>query len=171
MTGIVRTQPTLANRKLPEFVRCPVCDVDFRRTAPRQRWCSPECSQQAKRRTADTPRRIAVLPRVQPIAPVRRTEPFDDPEWLFDFKYDGFRALCYLEQGRCRLTSRNGNLIAEAFEAMHRVAVARDQATVPLLKIAERAEAIVFEIEEPFGVIEWLRPSDRDDGLDARKQD
>jgi ATP-dependent DNA ligase len=36
---------------------------------------------------------------VQPIAPVRRTEPFDDPEWLFDLKYDGFRALCYLEQG------------------------------------------------------------------------
>jgi bifunctional non-homologous end joining protein LigD len=50
-----------------------------------------------------------MLPRVRPIAPVRRTEPFDDPEWLFDLKYDGFRALCYLEQGRCRLVSRNGN--------------------------------------------------------------
>jgi ATP-dependent DNA ligase len=50
-----------------------------------------------------------VLPRVQPIAPIRSTEPFDDPEWLFDFKHDGFRGLCYLEQGSCRLTSRNGN--------------------------------------------------------------
>jgi bifunctional non-homologous end joining protein LigD len=50
-----------------------------------------------------------MLPRVQPIAPVRRTEPFDDPEWLFDLKYDGFRALCYLEQGSCRLISRKGN--------------------------------------------------------------
>jgi bifunctional non-homologous end joining protein LigD len=50
-----------------------------------------------------------MLPRVQPIAPVRRKEPFDDPEWLFDLKYDGFRALCYLEHGRCRLISRNGN--------------------------------------------------------------
>jgi bifunctional non-homologous end joining protein LigD len=50
-----------------------------------------------------------MLPRVQPIAPVRRAEPFDDPEWLFDLKYDGFRALCYLEEGRCRLISRNGN--------------------------------------------------------------
>jgi bifunctional non-homologous end joining protein LigD len=50
-----------------------------------------------------------MLPRVQPIAPVRRSEPFDDPEWLFDLKYDGFRALCYLEQGRCRMVSRNGN--------------------------------------------------------------
>ena len=34
-----------------------------------------------------------MLPHVQPIAPVRRQEPFDDPAWLFDLKYDGFRAL------------------------------------------------------------------------------
>jgi hypothetical protein len=38
------------------------------------------------------------LPRVQPIAPTWHKEPFDDPDWLFDFKYDGFRALCYLER-------------------------------------------------------------------------
>jgi ATP-dependent DNA ligase len=31
------------------------------------------------------------LPRVEPIIRVSRTEPFDDPEWLFEFKYDGFR--------------------------------------------------------------------------------
>ena len=53
-----------------------------------------------------------MLPRVQPIAPVRRTDPFDDPGWLFDLKYDGFRALCYLEQGHCWLISRNGNLMS-----------------------------------------------------------
>jgi bifunctional non-homologous end joining protein LigD len=52
------------------------------------------------------------LPRVEPIAPVRRREPFDDREWLFDFKYDGFRALCNLEQGHCRLISRNGKLMS-----------------------------------------------------------
>ena len=58
-----------------------------------------------------------MLPRVQPIAPIRRTEPFDDPEWLFDLKYGGFRALCYLEQGRCRMISRNGNLMSR-FEGL-----------------------------------------------------
>jgi bifunctional non-homologous end joining protein LigD len=52
------------------------------------------------------------LPRVQPIVPTRRKEPFDHPEWLFDFKYDGFRALCYIEQGRCRFISRNGNVLS-----------------------------------------------------------
>ena len=51
-----------------------------------------------------------MLPRVQPIAPIRRPEPFDDPEWVFDLKYDGFRGICYLEQGRGRMISRNGNL-------------------------------------------------------------
>ena len=61
-----------------------------------------------------------MLPRVQPIAPIRRPEPFDDPEWLFDLKYDGFRALCYLEERRGRLISRNGN-------PMHRFAGLSDR--------------------------------------------
>jgi bifunctional non-homologous end joining protein LigD len=57
------------------------------------------------------------LPRVQPIIPTWRKEPFDDPEWVFDFKYDGFRGLCYLERGRCRFISRNGNVLSR-FEAL-----------------------------------------------------
>src|SRR5215472_4695746 len=57
------------------------------------------------------------LPRVQPIIPTWRKEPFDDPEWLFEFKYDGFRGLCYLEQGHCRFVSRNGNVLSR-FEAL-----------------------------------------------------
>jgi bifunctional non-homologous end joining protein LigD len=36
----------------------------------------------------------------------RLTEPFDHPDWLFEVKYDGFRALAY---GSVRLVSRNGN--------------------------------------------------------------
>src|SRR5690348_2354170 len=46
------------------------------------------------------------LPRVQPIAPSWRKEPFNHRDWLFDCKYDGFRALCYIEHGRSRLISR-----------------------------------------------------------------
>jgi bifunctional non-homologous end joining protein LigD len=57
------------------------------------------------------------LPRVQPIIPTWRKEPFDDSEWLFDFKYDGFRGLCYIERGCCRLISRNGNVLSR-FEAL-----------------------------------------------------
>ena len=57
------------------------------------------------------------LPRVQPIAPTWRKEPFDDPDWLFDFKYDGFRALYYIEPGHNRLISRNGNSLIR-FDAL-----------------------------------------------------
>jgi bifunctional non-homologous end joining protein LigD len=61
--------------------------------------------------------RGVTVPRVQPIIPARRKEPFDDPEWLFEFKYDGFRGLCYLEQRCWRFVSRNGNILS-CFEAL-----------------------------------------------------
>jgi len=36
-------------------------------------------------------------------------EPFDDPDWLFEIKWDGYRALCKVdERGTLSLTSRNG---------------------------------------------------------------
>jgi bifunctional non-homologous end joining protein LigD len=50
-----------------------------------------------------------MLPACQPLPVVAKPHPFDGAEWLFELKYDGFRALAYLEQGRCRLVSRNGH--------------------------------------------------------------
>jgi bifunctional non-homologous end joining protein LigD len=34
-------------------------------------------------------------------------EAFNDPEYIFELKNDGFRALAYIERGECRLVSRN----------------------------------------------------------------
>jgi len=34
-------------------------------------------------------------------------KPFDDPNFLFELKHDGFRAIAYLEHVECRLVSRN----------------------------------------------------------------
>jgi bifunctional non-homologous end joining protein LigD len=42
----------------------------------------------------------------------RKPLPFDDPAYLFDLKYDGFRALAVVEYGRCTLYSRNGHPFA-----------------------------------------------------------
>lgn len=39
----------------------------------------------------------------------RIREPFSDPDWLFEIKWDGFRSLVRVERGQCRLISRNGN--------------------------------------------------------------
>jgi bifunctional non-homologous end joining protein LigD len=73
------------------------------------------------------------LPRVQPIIPIPRKEPFDDPEWLFDFKYDGFRALLYFEQGmRCRFVSRNDNTLSRFDSLCQAVAAELDVDSVIL---------------------------------------
>jgi len=42
----------------------------------------------------------------------RKPRPFDHPEYIFELKYDGFRALAVVEYGRCTLFSRNGNPFA-----------------------------------------------------------
>src|SRR5215208_2819634 len=34
-------------------------------------------------------------------------EPFNDPEWLFEIKWDGYRSLAYLNDGQVQLRSRN----------------------------------------------------------------
>jgi bifunctional non-homologous end joining protein LigD len=39
----------------------------------------------------------------------RKAEPFNHPDWLFEIKWDGFRSLVHIENGRCRLVSRKGN--------------------------------------------------------------
>jgi len=39
---------------------------------------------------------------------VRLPEPFDRPDWLYEIKYDGFRALAHVDGHRCRLVSRRG---------------------------------------------------------------
>src|SRR5262249_17089794 len=49
---------------------------------------------------------------VQPMPLLRRPLPFDDPDWIFELKLDGFRALAFLENGKCQLLSRNGHAFA-----------------------------------------------------------
>jgi bifunctional non-homologous end joining protein LigD len=49
------------------------------------------------------------FPKITPIIPVRRADVFDHRGWVYELKYDGFRALAYVDQGRCWLISRSGN--------------------------------------------------------------
>ena len=44
-------------------------------------------------------------------------EPFDHPDWLFELKYDGFRAMAYIERSKAELLSRKGNA-HESFETL-----------------------------------------------------
>jgi len=49
------------------------------------------------------------LPRFTPMPLASLPEPFHHPDWLFELKWDGFRALAHVDGGKCRLVSRNGN--------------------------------------------------------------
>lgn len=45
---------------------------------------------------------------VKPMLATLIDEPFDSAEWLFEVKWDGFRALAFINQGKVHLKSRNG---------------------------------------------------------------
>jgi bifunctional non-homologous end joining protein LigD len=48
-------------------------------------------------------------PRFQPLSLSRACAPFSHPDWLFEIKWDGFRALLYSGEEGMWLVSRNGN--------------------------------------------------------------
>src|SRR5262250_792343 len=67
----------------------------------------------------------------QPMPLLKRRLPFDDPDWLFELKYDGFRALAVIEHGRAQLISRNGHPFASFADLAEQIA-----ASLPNLKQA-----------------------------------
>ena len=44
---------------------------------------------------------------VQPMLATLANEPFNNDEWLFEIKWDGYRAIAYLKDGEVKLLSRN----------------------------------------------------------------
>ena len=58
-----------------------------------------------------SPRVSRTLPEVQPILLTPRREPFDDPAWLFEPKYDGYRGLLYVTRKGCWFRSKRGNIL------------------------------------------------------------
>ena len=71
-------------------------------------------------------RRASKLPLIAAHPLRERQKSFDDPDWLFKLKYDGYRALLYFERGRGQLISRNGRHM-KRFDALA-------SALVPLVK-------------------------------------
>jgi ATP-dependent DNA ligase len=64
----------------------------------------------------------------------RVPEPFDNPDFLYELKYDGFRALAYLSATRSRLVSRRG-IPCKSFDSVfHEIRAGQHLKRVPICK-------------------------------------
>ena len=53
--------------------------------------------------------------KVHPMLATSIGEPFDNPDWLFEIKWDGYRAVAFIRDGEVRLVSRNQNNLTGQF--------------------------------------------------------
>src|SRR5216684_4642807 len=44
---------------------------------------------------------------IHPMLATLVDDPFSDPEWIFETKWDGFRSICFVKDGKARFVSRN----------------------------------------------------------------
>src|SRR5258705_3716818 len=67
--------------------------------------------------------RPAAMPTIiNPMLATLAGDPFSDPEWLFETKWDGFRAVCFLDNGKARFISRNQNELTEQYPELADIA-------------------------------------------------
>lgn len=52
---------------------------------------------------------------MKPMLATLVNEPFDDPDWLFEVKWDGYRALAFINDGKADLLSRNNKSFNDKF--------------------------------------------------------
>ncbi len=62
------------------------------------------------------------MPRIiRPMLATLVDEPFDDDDWLYEVKWDGYRAITFLESSSIRLVSRNQNDLTSAYPELHTI--------------------------------------------------
>jgi bifunctional non-homologous end joining protein LigD len=52
---------------------------------------------------------------LKPMLATLVNEPFDNPDWIYEVKWDGYRALAYINKGAVELTSRNNKSFSEKY--------------------------------------------------------
>jgi bifunctional non-homologous end joining protein LigD len=56
--------------------------------------------------------------KIRPMLATPIDEPFDNPAWLFEIKWDGYRAIAFIEDSSIRLVSRNHNDLTGQFSEL-----------------------------------------------------
>ena len=59
---------------------------------------------------------------VDVMQPTLRKRPFSGDGWLFEPKWDGFRAICYVQEGKVRFLSRNNRSLTDKFPELQSIA-------------------------------------------------
>jgi len=73
-------------------------------------------------RMDDAPEGYTPLPRdLRPMLATLGMLPSDDESWAYEFKWDGVRALSYVDGGRIHVASRNGNDLTASFPELRAV--------------------------------------------------
>jgi bifunctional non-homologous end joining protein LigD len=57
--------------------------------------------------------------RITPMLATSIDEPFNNPDWMFEIKWDGYRAVSFISNGKLRLVSRNHNDLTAQFHELH----------------------------------------------------
>ena len=100
-------------------------DIAGSKTA--KKWISNRTAEEPAKKSAAA-KRVKAEPQPANITPMLATladVAFDDPAWLFEIKWDGFRAICTIDAGaKVALTSRNGLDLLKRFSDLNGIGAA-----------------------------------------------
>ena len=101
--------------------------------------------------------RLSTLPkRLQPMLATLTDVPFDDPQWVFEDKYDGFRMVASIEGGKVTLYSRNGKNVSNSYKDVARALafLASDESGLMTGSIVDFDQTVVGAVDDnPIGGI------------------
>ncbi|WP_145855398.1 DNA ligase D [Pedobacter suwonensis] len=63
--------------------------------------------------------KTAIPTGIKPMLATLVNEPFDDPDWQYEVKWDGYRAMAFLNKGKVDLLSRNNKSFNEKFYSIY----------------------------------------------------
>jgi len=69
----------------------------------------PVISAQARPQDLEGARKAEMPAKIEPMLATLVDKPFSDPEWLFEVKWDGVRALAWVREGKVELRARSGS--------------------------------------------------------------
>src|SRR5437868_594614 len=84
----------------------------------------------ARKRTSthqcDRARRAKMPAEIHPMLATLVDDPFSSPDWIFETKWDGFRSVCFIKNGKASLVSRNQLEMTEQYPELANLATQVD---------------------------------------------